>query len=445
MNILHLSVTNLKKVSAIQIDPSTGKPVILTGDNANGKSSVLDAIFLALKNDGLDDPIRHGRMSGSVKLTLGVDKAEYLLERRVTKKGTYLTLTDADGKPVQKAQTFLNGLLGNYAFDPLEFTKLKPKEQVEALRTAAGLDFTDIDAERAVAYNERTAITREGKELAAQLAGIPEPAKDVPESEVSASSLIETLEGLKDKARSKSTFREQLENMKEQVRLKRERINALQIDLTAAENSEQELINRMEERGAAFDAVIEPTQEELQTAAAAVNQIDATNAAVRSARQHRETSAKLKDLRIKAAKCNRIIEVVDEKKAEAIKNTTLPLDGLEMTDDGIMVNGTFFKQLSTAEQIRVSTLVAMSQNPALKIIIIREGALMNKENLRLMVDLATERGYQLWIEKFQEEASDIGFHIVDGAVAFEDGKAVEPLAEADESTDENSNTEKVGF
>jgi len=443
MNILHLSVSNLKKVSAIRIDPTTGKPIILTGDNANGKSSVLDAIFLALKNEGLDDPIRHGRMSGSVQLTLGAEKMEYTLERKLTKKGSYLTLTDVDGKPVQKAQTFLNGIIGNYAFDPLEFTKLKPKEQVEALRTAAGLDFTDIDAERAVAYNERTSITRAGKELAAQLAGIPEPAADVPETEVSASFLIEALEGLKDKVRSKSTFRDQVDNLKEQVRIKRERIQVLQFDLKAAINAEQELIVSMDARTAAFDAIIEPTQEDLKIAADAVNQIDVTNAAVRSARQHREASARLKDLRIQVAKHNRVIELVDERKAEAIKNANLPLDGLEMTDDGIMFDGTFFKQLSTAEQIRVSTLVAMSQNPALKIIIIREGALMNKENLRLMVDLATERGYQLWIEKFQEEASDIGFHIIDGAIAFEDGEAVEPIKETTE--DETPNTEKVGF
>ena len=68
---------------------------------------------------------------------------------------------------------------------------------------------------------------------------------------------------------------------------------------------------------------------------------------------------------------------------------------------------------------------------------------MNKENLRLMVDLAAERGYQLWIEKFQEEPSDIGFHIIDGAIAFEDGEAVEPIKETTE--DETPNTEKVGF
>jgi hypothetical protein len=429
MNILQLSITDLKKVSAIEINPEDGKPVVLTGDNANGKSSVLESIILALSNKGLDDPIRHGRPSASVKLTLGSDKVEYFLERRITKKGDYLTLTDALGAPVAKAQTFLNGIIGNYAFDPLEFTKLKSKDQVEALKIAAGLDFSEVDSERAAAYSERTTVARDGKEVAAQLAAVPAPADDVPTDEVSASSLIEVLEGLKDKIRSKQTFRDQVTNLKEQVRLKRERINTLQFDLKAAENAEQELIKGMEERTAAFDAVTEPTEEELKTAADAVNQIDATNAAVRSARQHRELSNRVVSLRQKHAALSRRIEVVDERKAEAIKNANLPLEGLELTDDGVMFNGTFFTQLSTAEQIRISTLVAMSQNPGLKIIIIREGALMNTTNLALISKLAADRGFQLWIEKFQESPSDIGFHIVDGAIAFEDGEAVAPAPE----------------
>ena len=89
-----------------------------------------------------------------------------------------------------------------------------------------------------------------------------------------------------------------------------------------------------------------------------------------------------------------------------------------------MMNGTFFSQLSTAEQIRISALVAMSQNPGLKIIIIREGALMNSANLTMLSELAAENGFQLWIEKFQEQKGESGLHIVDGAIAFEDGEAV---------------------
>lgn len=426
MKILHLEVSDLKRISAIEIDPVTGKPIVLTGDNANGKSSVLEAIILALANTGLDDPIRHGRPSGSVKLTLGAEKAEYLLERKITKTGQKLTLTDAEGRAVARPQTFLDGLVGNYAFDPLEFTKLKTKEQVEALKAAAGLDFTDIDAKRAELYAERTIVTRDWKEAASLLEGMTPPEEGIPTEEVSASELMTNLRALEDAGANAGRANANA------VACTESHASALQ-DVARAEAvlaSAKELAEKREkEKMEAFDAMdaaneAAPTAEELTAARQAIEQVDKTNAAVRNAIAYKEKSAKAEDLRLKFANLKRRIEEIDEEKMEAIKNANLPLDGLELTDDGVMVNGTFFNQLSTAEQIRVSTLVAMSQNPGLRIVIIREGALMNSANLKMISDLAADSGYQLWIEKFQEKPSDVGFHIVDGAIAFEDGVEV---------------------
>lgn len=426
MNIIELAINDIKRISAIEICPTTGKPVILTGDNGQGKSSVLDAIILALSNSGLDDPIRHGRPSASVKLTLGTDRAEYLLERKVTKKGSYLTLTDPQGVAVQKAQTFLNGLLGNYAFDPLEFTRLKPKEQVEALKAAAGLDFTDIDTKRKGYYDERTIVGRDGKETAAQLGAVPVPVAGVPADEVSAVDLVDKLQGMEAKQREAEKADAAVvvatrgtESLRVKVRALEDQLAATKTELHLAEEVEAD--SKAALAKAMSDA---PSAEDIAVAREAIAKVDETNRAVRSARKHRELSEKVKELRSKYASLDRKIEEVDLEKAQAIKDANLPIEGLELTDEGVMMNGTFFSQLSTAEQIRISALVAMSQNPGLKIIIIREGALMNSANLTMLSELAAENGFQLWIEKFQEQKGESGLHIVDGAIAFEDGEAV---------------------
>lgn len=428
MNILELKINDLKRITAIEICPKTGKPIILTGDNGNGKSSVLDSIILALSNTGLDDPIRHGRPSGSVKLTLGADKAEYLLERKVTKSGDKLTLTDANGIAVQKPQTFLNGLLGNYAFDPLEFTHLKPKEQVEALKAAAGLDFSELDSKRAEFYAERTSVARDGKEAAAQLAALTAPADDIPTEEVSAVDLIDKLRAMEDALRTVSAADAELCTARANHAQAAATVAKLREQLAAAEAAEKELADTVNKRQAALSDAMSaaPDEEQVQAARDAITKVDETNKAVRNAAAHKALKAKVDKLRLDHANLTRRIEEIDEAKKEAITNANLPLDGLELTDEGVMVNGTFFSQLSTAEQIRVSTLVAMSQNPTLKIIIIREGALMNSANLAMIAKMAEERGFQVWVEKFQEAPGDVGLHIVDGAIAFEDGKAVEP-------------------
>lgn len=427
MNILELKINDLKRITAVEIHPETGKPIILTGDNGNGKSSVLDSIILGLSNTGLDDPIRHGRPSGSVKITLGADKAEYLLERKVTKSGDKLTLTDANGIAVQKPQTFLNGLLGNYAFDPLEFTHLKPKEQVEALKAAAGLDFTELDAKRAEFYTERTGVARDGKEAVAQLAALTAPASDVPTDEVSAVDLVGKLRVLEDAQRAVSVADAELATAKANRGQAAATVAKLKAELAEAEQVESEMEAIVNKRQAALsDAMSKaPDEEQLQAARDAITKVDETNKAVRNAVAYKALKEKVDKLRLDHANLTRRIEEIDEAKKEAITNANLPLDGLELTDEGVMVNGTFFSQLSTAEQIRVSTLVAMSQNPTLRIIIIREGALMNSANLAMIAKIAEERGFQVWVEKFQEEPGNVGLHIVDGAIAFEDGKAVE--------------------
>ena len=431
MNILELKINDLKRITAIEIHPTTGKPVILTGDNGNGKSSVLDSILLALTNNGLDDPIRHGRPSGSVKLTLGDDKAAYLLERKITKTGSKLVLTDANGMAVQKPQTFLDGLLGNYAFDPLEFVRLKAKDQVEALKIAAGLDFTAIDAKRSEHYSERTTVTRDGKEASAQLAALTAPADGTATEESSAVDLMDNLRALEDAER---TYKASCDNYAvccNNYDVALQNVAAIEAKLVAAKESATHFAKSKMESANDQQSALEsaPTQEQLQAARDAIASVDETNKSVRNAVAYKAIDAKVKALRLTMANLNRRIEEIDEEKKAAIQNANLPLDGLELTEEGVMVNGTFFSQLSTAEQIRVSTLVAMSQNPSLRIIIIREGALMNAANLAMIASMAVERGFQVWIEKFQEAPSATGLHIIDGAIAFEDGEPVTESAE----------------
>jgi DNA repair exonuclease SbcCD ATPase subunit len=425
MQILELKVTDLKRIEAIEIDPATGQPIILTGDNAQGKSSVLDAILLALTNTGMDDPIRHGRQSGSVRLTIGGEKVEYTLERRLTKKGSYLTLLDADGKEVPKAQTFLNGLLGNYAFDPLEFTRLKPKQQVDALKSAAGLDFAELDAERQKFFDDRTNVGRTGKEAAAALTQLPKPAEDAPAEETSATELIAKLREMEGLVSKYSQCKLHVETATANHASALQEVARLEAALATAKEL---VIERETEKKHAEEFLAEiilPTAEDIQSANDAIDNVEANNRKVRERVAYIAAEKKADDLRTEYATLTRRIQEIDERKAEAVKSCSLPIPGLELTDDGVLMSGVLFDQLSTAEQIRISTLVAMSQNPQLKIILIREGALMNSANLKLMSDLAAERGYQLWIEKFQEAPGQVGLHIVDGSIAFVDGKPVE--------------------
>lgn len=74
MKIVKLQAENVKRLRAVEITPN-GDVVYISGRNGQGKTSVLDSIWYALKGGdalkGVDKPIREGEKTAMVSLDLG--------------------------------------------------------------------------------------------------------------------------------------------------------------------------------------------------------------------------------------------------------------------------------------------------------------------------------------------------------------------------------------
>ena len=71
LHIVGLKIENIKRLSAVSIEPMSGA-VIIGGNNANGKSSVLDSIEMAFTGArGCPKPVHDGAESGYVIADLG--------------------------------------------------------------------------------------------------------------------------------------------------------------------------------------------------------------------------------------------------------------------------------------------------------------------------------------------------------------------------------------
>jgi hypothetical protein len=57
----------------------------------------------------------------------------------------------------------------------------------------------------------------------------------------------------------------------------------------------------------------------------------------------------------------------------------MPIDGLSLESGRVMFNGIPLDQGSSAEQLRVSTAIAMSSNPELRVIRIKDGSLLDPD------------------------------------------------------------------
>jgi len=123
------------------------------------------------------------------------------------------------------------------------------------------------------------------------------------------------------------------------------------------------------------------------------------------------------------------LERTQQDKSTRIANAKFPLEGLSITDESVSFNGILFDRLSTGQQIKASTAIAMKLNPTARIIFIREGSLLDAAGLQAIAELAKDNDYQVWIEKV-DDSGTIGIHIEDGAITSINGeKKDEPQTE----------------
>ena len=106
---------------------------------------------------------------------------------------------------------------------------------------------------------------------------------------------------------------------------------------------------------------------------------------------------------------------------------------LFVNDEGVIFEGKPLEQQSSARTIEISTRIAMRDKTKLKLLIIRDASLIGTTIFKRIAEMAEAEGYQMWVERFQEDPSEQGIHIVDGSVSHVDGVEVEqPAIEEEE-------------
>lgn len=424
MEIISLESENVKRIKAIRIEPY-GKPVVLTGGNAQGKSSVIDSLFIALTGKLGDRPVR----DGSAKARITLDTGEYIIERVIPAGGSpRLTVRNTGGEKISSPQTVLDTLVGSLTLDPLAFTRLKDREQREMLLKVAGVNLLDWEQRYKSAYDTRTIANRDAKRSEASWQSLPSVADNVPNAEASAKAIIKEIDIIREAQELRAEAVRNKKEKEERVESCKKRVAELEMELKEAQS------DFFEQRAELEACVIPkaPSSEELQVARVKLEGVEETNKAVRQKQAKLEAREAFKKLANLADKADDAVQILMQEKATMLEQANFGVDGLSVSEDGVTYEGIPFSQLSTAEQVRVSTAMAIQQNPRLKIIIIREGALIGSEIWQALCAQAQEHGFQLWVEKFTETADSVGLHIEDGEIVARNG---EPTKESEVTND----------
>lgn len=442
MRIVHLQADNFKRLHAVEVEPD-GNLITVGGKNGQGKSSLLDAIFVALKGRAAapPKPIREGAEQCHIKLDLG----ELVVTRTFTlKEGKPYTDTvkveTSDGLRHGKPQQVLDALLGEIGFDPFEFVRLKAEKQAETLLEMVPLS---VDLEEharldASDFQNRRDVNRDLAAKKAQRDGIA--VEKLPEDAPDRTALLKALGAAADtngainseKARreSEAARRDALFTMRDEKRARAENLRAEAANL----DSEADDHNK---DGVAVEtalAELEPVGDYVDTDELRRQIADADALETARARQARraELDAEVADLQKQSDDYTTAMEDREKARAAALREAEMPIEGLGflITEAGkpqVTFGGVPFEQASTAEQLRASTAIAMAANPQLRVLRISDGSLLDEDSMAILQELADAEDFQLWVEVVGDDGS-VGIVMDDGEV--KEQRAAKPRGKA---------------
>lgn len=403
LQIIELRAENVKKLKAVTIRPE-GSTVVVAGANGAGKTSVLDSIWFALGGGkAMSDtsrPIRDGQEEAFVELDLG----DYVVLRTWRGEHSTVTITSKEGARFSSPQRFLDERIGNLSFDPLAFANMDTKKQRDALIGLVKLEFDPavLAGQRATIYDRRTELGRDLKQVQGSIAGMPD-VSGYPSEPVSTEQAVSDLQVAQD-------------DLARYQRLSRERPEIL----SAITDLEDQLA-RQRQRLATVNANLgmwgdePPTPDGVERLRAAAIGVEEHNTQVRLKAQKLELIEKESGLQEQSQALTDQIAELDKFKAESLAAAAMPVPGLGFDDEQVLYRDLPFSQASGAEQLRVSLGIAMADNPEIRVIRITDGSLLDSANMAIIEEMATNRDYQVWIERV-DESGQVGVVIEDGEV-----------------------------
>lgn len=419
MKIVKLQTENVKRLKAVSITPS-GDCVVIGGRNAQGKSSVLDSIEMALggKDSIPDVPIRRGEKSARVILQLDGPDGGIVVTRRFTEKDSYIDIKRADGKKVGAPQALLDSLCNRVAFDPLSWIRGKPSEQAETLRKLVGIDFRQLDAKRRELYEQRTDTNRIAKQEAAAAEAIP--IVNAPDEPVSVSGLVDELKRRQAQNRDIDADAKLLEETKQIMARIVNEANGIKAEIARLNAKLEEMraeyaghANREELLVKTTSAAVRADTAEIERQIAGAEEI---NEAVRLRRDRAQRMALADKYANEAEKLTAAIDAIDRQKADTLSAARWPIPGLGFDGEGVTFKGVPLEQASSAEQTRIAVAIGLALNPKLPVVLIRDGSLLDEQSLAAVAEQSKAAGAQVWVERVGKGA-ECSVIIEDGEVS----------------------------
>lgn len=400
VKINELLIENVKRVKAVQFEPSADGLTIIGGRNGQGKTSVLDAIAWALGGNNYKPsvPERDGAL---VPPNLHIELSNGLIVERKGKNST-LKVTDPEGN--KSGQQLLNEFVSTLALDLPKFINGSDKDKADSLLKILGIGdvLAQLDTKENQLYAQRTEVGRiadRKKKAADEMPMYP----NVPKEPVSATELI--------KQQQEILARNGENEQKRQNAARYERMRAAaQIAFdeakAALQKAEQDCLTA---RKSAEDLHDESTAELEKN----LSEIEALNIKIRANSTKEAAEVEANNLQQEYDGLTEQIESVREERNKLLDSAELPLPGLSVKDGKLIYNNMPWDGMSGSDQLKVATAIVRKLNPQCGFV------LMDKLE---QMDLETLQEFGAWLK--QEGLQVIATRVSTGdecSIIIEDG------------------------
>lgn len=400
VKINELLIENVKRVKAVQFEPSADGLTIIGGRNGQGKTSVLDAIAWALGGNNYKPsvPERDGAL---VPPNLHIELSNGLIVERKGKNST-LKVTDPEGN--KSGQQLLNEFVSTLALDLPKFINGSDKDKADSLLKILGIGdvLAQLDTKENQLYAQRTEVGRiadRKKKAADEMPMSP----NVPKEPVSATELIKQQQEILARNGENEQKRQ---NAARYERMLAEAQIAFDEAKAALQKAEQDCLTA---RKSAEDLHDESTAELEKNLA----EIEALNIKIRANSTKEAAEVEANNLQQEYDGLTEQIESVREERNKLLDSAELPLPGLSVKDGKLIYNNMPWDGMSGSDQLKVATAIVRKLNPQCGFV------LMDKLE---QMDLETLQEFGAWLK--QEGLQVIATRVSTGdecSIIIEDG------------------------
>ncbi len=434
VKIIGLELENVKRVALVRMAPAANGLTVIGGDNAEGKTSVLDGIVYALGGE----KYRPGNLKREGALADAKIRIELSNGMIVERRGKNAALHVSDPSGRRSGQKLLDEFVEELALNLPKFLAMRDDEKAEVLLQTLGIgeQLQALDRREQAAYDKRHAFGVIVDQKIKYAREMPEY-HDVPDVPVSAAELIQKSQEILSRNAERDRLRNQLAALQSEKGEADRRIVQLCEELKRAEAEAEKLEKQI------ADALANPIPENESTAELEeqITQIDTINAKIRANSDKEKAQADADDFKRQLDELTKQLEAVREERRNLLDHAEMPLGELSIgkNDKGrpiLLYNHQPWDCMSGMERIKTAVSVVRKLKPACGFVLI--------DGLEAF-DLEQLRAFGQYLEEQQLQA--IATRVSRGdecSIIIEDGVAVQEDADAAPETETQTENNNLG-